>query len=169
MFISFSRAEGSSFQLAILVFQDTPSLSEIKWAKRGSLQGFLLLVARYIRKKLHLPISTPLRPDLRPQLQPESLSCLLKKPPTDLTALPIVPKRTSAGLTDKLRFRVVWNLYSLSEARSWQHFVDTFPQSNVQTYRFDFEIFCIWTLPSDNNMSQALKLHLISFSSAWTN
>lgn len=132
-FVSFSRFERSSFQLVIFVLQDTPSLSEIKWAKHQRLQSFLLPTARYISNKHGLFLSPHLELDLRPQLQSEILSCLLKKPPGTLTVLPIVPKRTSADLMDKLRLRVIWNLYSLSRGRSWQHFVDTFPQSNVQS------------------------------------
>lgn len=116
-FVSFSRAERSSFQLVIPVLQDTPSLPEIKWAKCQSLQGSLLPTARYISNKHHLFLSTPLELDLRPQLQPETPSCLLKKPPATLTVLPIVPKRTSADLMDKLWLRVMWNLCSLSRGK----------------------------------------------------
>lgn len=132
-FVSFSRAERSSFQLVTPVLQDTPSLSEIKWAKCQRLQGSLLPTARYISNKHHLFLSPHLELDLSPQLQSETLSCLLKKTPCTLTVLPVVPKRTSADLMDKLWLRVIWNLYSLSRGRSWQHFVDTFPQSNVQS------------------------------------
>lgn len=113
----FFEGWGKHLQLAIFVTLDTPSVSEIKWAKPESLQGFLLPIARYIRRKLRLHISTTSRPDLRPQLQSESLSWLQKKPPANLTALPIVPKRTSADLMDMLWFRVVWNPYSLSRSK----------------------------------------------------
>lgn len=75
----FFEGWGKHLQLAIFVTLDTPSVSEIKWAKPESLQGFLLPIARYIRRKLRLHISTTSRPDLRPQLQSESLSWLQKK------------------------------------------------------------------------------------------
>lgn len=45
---------GKQLQSAIFVIQDTLSVSEIKWAKPESLQGFLLPIARYIKKEASL-------------------------------------------------------------------------------------------------------------------
>lgn len=94
-FISFCRAEGSSFQLAILAIQDTQSYLK---SNEQSMKVFRasLLIANSSENELHLLIFTPSRPDLRPQLQSDSLSALYKKekkPPSNLTTLPIVPKK----------------------------------------------------------------------------